>query len=166
MTCRYPVIGSLCAFAVESLRCGHDGFPPVLRTGHRSLSIPRMQGPRQKPWALLTPGIFYVEVSCEILSNSLIGYETALFHKHSLCSGACRQYFRSGVDPGTGCRGEVGYQKVSNALRLVFCNSESQSIFSFSSLNTLIMPVSYCPYRGNNLVRERGVGLKNEGSTK
>lgn len=49
------------------------------------------------------------------------------------------------MDPGTGRRGKVGYQKVSNALRLVFCNSESQSIFSFSSLNT--MPVSYCPYR-------------------
>jgi hypothetical protein len=57
-------------------------------------------------------------------------------------------------------RGEVGHQKVSNAGGAL-CNSaagillESQSIFSFSSLNTLIMPVSYCPYRGNDLIGER-----------
>ena len=161
MTCRYPVIGSLCAFAVESLRTRWISTSLAYRASFIKHSENARQGKARG--RNLGPGICYVEVSCEILSNSLIGYETALF---MLCSGACRQYFRSGVDPGTGRRGEVGYQKVSNALRLVFCNSESQSIFSFSSLNTLIMPVSYCPYRGNNLVRERGVGLKNEGSTK
>lgn len=107
-------------------------------------------------------------MSCETLSNSLIGYETALFHKHSLLflfrrlSTVFQVWTPALV--ALSSRGEVGHQKVSNALRLVFCNSESQSIFSFSSLNTLIMPVSYCPYRGNNLIGERGVGLKNEGS--
>lgn len=65
------------------------------------------------------------------------------------------------MDPGTGRRGKVGYQKVSNALRLVFCNSANPS--------SVFPRLTQCQYhiaRIVNLVRERGVGLKNEGSTK
>lgn len=59
MTCRYPVIGSLCAFAVESLRTRWISTS----LAYRASFIKHSENARpEAERALLTPGICYVEV--------------------------------------------------------------------------------------------------------